>query len=127
MQFEYLTSHSIRILARKASAAPKTSAVPGGEESQPLETVIVTATRRAENVQDIAMAVQVLTADTLAGLNAKTFDDFLRYLPGVTAQGVGPGQNNIYIRGLSTPGSMLLQSSGTFGATPAVAVYLDEQ
>jgi outer membrane receptor protein involved in Fe transport len=127
LQFEYLTPHSVRIMRRKADALPKTSAFPGPDERQTLEPVIVTATRRAENVQDIAMAVQVLTADTLADLNATTFDDFLRYLPGVTAQGVGPGQNNIYIRGLSTPGGALLQSSGTFGASPGVAVYLDDQ
>jgi iron complex outermembrane recepter protein len=126
LQFEYLTQHSIRVFARKSSSGPKTPASVR-EEPPPLESLLVTASRRTENVQDIPMSVQVLTADTLAKLSATTFDDYVRYLPGVTAQGVGPGQNNIYIRGLSTPGSTSLQSSGTFGATPAVAVYLDEQ
>jgi outer membrane receptor protein involved in Fe transport len=128
LQFEYLTPHSIRILARKASAVPNTPATPIRDESPPLEQLLVTASRRLENVQDVPISVQVLTADTLSNINATTFDDYVRYLPGVTAQGVGPSQNNIYIRGLSTPGgSTFLQGSGTVGATPAVAVYLDEQ
>jgi iron complex outermembrane recepter protein len=128
LQFEYLTPRTIRILVRKTRPIPATtSATPSYEEPLPLEQLLVTASRRMENVQDVPMSVQVLSADTLAKINATTFEDYVRYLPGVNAQGVGPGQNNIHIRGLSTPGAAFLQSSGTFGATPAVAVYLDEQ
>ena len=64
--------------------------------------MIVTANRREENLQDVPITIQVLTGETLAKLNATTFDDFVKYLPGVTAHGVGPGQNNIYVRGLGT-------------------------
>jgi iron complex outermembrane recepter protein len=72
------------------------------------------------------MTIQVLTGATLAKLNVTTFDDFVTYLPGVTAHGVGPGQNNIYVRGLAT-GAGGIQSSGVIGSFPNVAVYLDEQ
>ena len=64
--------------------------------------MIVTANRREENLQNVPITIQVLTGETLAKLNATTFDDFVKYLPGVTAHGVGPGQNNIYVRGLGT-------------------------
>jgi iron complex outermembrane recepter protein len=127
LRFQYLNAHSIGIVPEKAHAHSSSAAVHTGDETRPLEQVIVTASRRAENVQDLPMSVQVLTADTLASLNAATFDDYVRYLPGVTSQGVGPGQNNIYVRGLSTPGPAFLQASGTLGAFPSVAVYLDEQ
>jgi iron complex outermembrane recepter protein len=70
--------------------------------------------------------MQVLTGEALARLNATTFDDFAKYLPGVTAHGVGPGQNNIYMRGLGTATSGI-QGSGFIGTFPNVAVYLDEQ
>ena len=50
----------------------------------------------------------------------------MKYLPGVTAHGVGPGQNNIYVRGLATAVSGI-QGSGFMAAFPNVAVYLDEQ
>ena len=63
--------------------------------------MIVTANRREENLQNVPITIQVLTGETLAKLNATTFDDFVNYLPGVTAHGVGPGQNNIYVRGLA--------------------------
>ena len=64
--------------------------------------MIVTANRREENLQNVPITIQVLTGETLAKLNATTFDDFVKYLPAVTAHGVGPGQNNIYVRGLAT-------------------------
>ncbi len=91
-----------------------------------LEEVIVTANRREENLQNVPITIQALTGDTLAKLNVTTFDDYVKFLPNVTAQGLGPGQNNIYMRGLST-GVTGLQGSGVVGPFPNVAVYLDDQ
>jgi iron complex outermembrane receptor protein len=124
LQFKYLTPRSVRILS--AAVAPpqeNTTTLPTGDK---LQEVIVTANRREENLQKVPMAVQVLTGDTLTRLNAKSFDDFVKYLPGVTAHGVGPGQNSIYMRGLATAG-FGIQGSGFSGGYPNVAVYLDEQ
>ena len=124
LKFEYLTPRSIRILA--AVVAPPrepTTKIPAGDE---LQEVIVTANRREENLQNVPITIQVLTGETLAKLNATTFDDFVKYLPGVTAHGVGPGQNNIYVRGLGTAVAGI-QGSGFSGIFPNVAVYLDEQ
>jgi len=59
------------------------------------------STVREENVQNVPATVQVLTEATLARLNVTTFADFVTYLPGVTTHGVGPGQGNIYVRGLA--------------------------
>ena len=89
--------------------------------------MIVTANRREENLQDVPITIQVLTGDTLAKLNATTFDDFVNYLPGVTAHGVGPGQNNIYMRGLATGRIGRSRARVSSVAFPNVAVYLDEQ
>jgi iron complex outermembrane receptor protein len=72
------------------------------------------------------MTLQVLTGATLEQLQIENFDDLLSYLPGVTAHGVGPGQNTIYIRGLAT-GEPGLQGSAFAGSFPNVAIYLDEQ
>jgi iron complex outermembrane recepter protein len=124
IKFEYLTPRSIHILAA-AVALPRvtTTTTLSGDE---LQEVIVTANRREENLQKVPMMIQVLTGETLAGLNATTFDDFVKYLPAVTAHGVGPGQNNIYVRGLGTAASGI-QGAGTLGIYPNVAIYLDEQ
>jgi iron complex outermembrane recepter protein len=123
LRFEHLTPRSIHILAAAAVPLAITTGAPGGEE---VHEVIVTANRREENLQDVPITIQVLTGEALARLNATTFDDFVTNLPGVTAHGVGPGQNNIYIRGLATTQGGI-QSSGILGPFPNVAVYLDDQ
>jgi iron complex outermembrane recepter protein len=120
LRFEHLTERTVRILESIAPAAVPSS------QGEPLPTVIVTANRREESLQEVPIAIQVLTAATLQNLNATTFDDYVNYLPGVTAHGVGPAQNNIYIRGLAT-GDSANQASGFGGSFPNVAIYLDEQ
>jgi iron complex outermembrane recepter protein len=123
LRFEYLTPHSIRILA---SATPPRQRMINGPVPDELQEVMVTANRREEDLQDVPIAIQVLTGDTLAKLNATTFDDFVSYLPAVTAHGVGPGQNNLYVRGLGTAATGV-EGGADIGGFPNVAVYLDEQ
>ena len=86
----------------------------------------MTAQRRTENLQNVPITIQALTADTLVKLNATTFDDFVKYLPNVTAATNGPGQGNIYMRGLGTTSSSN-QSAGALTSFPNVAIYLDDQ
>src|SRR6056300_700348 len=97
-----------------------------GVFAQQLEEVVVTATKRAESTQDIAVSVTALTGDTLEQFGISNFEDYLIQLPGVTAGGSGPGQNTIYIRGIAstTPN---LTTAGVAGLAPNVALYLDEQ
>src|SRR2546430_12549160 len=91
-----------------------------------LQEVIVTAERRAESIQDVPITSQALTSETLTQLNVRTFDDFVKYLPNVTAGSIGPGQSNIFIRGLATSIGGL-QGVGATGSFPNVATYLDDQ
>ena len=90
------------------------------------DEIIVTATKRAESAQDVAVTVNALGEDTLEELGVNVFNDYLVQLPGVTAGGAGPGQNTIYIRGVAstTPN---LTTAGVAGLAPNVAFYLDEQ
>ena len=105
-----------------AADTSASSAAAGGE----LQEVIVTAQRRSERMQDVPIAMQALTAENLQQLNIKTFDDYIKYVPNVTAASNGPGQNEIFMRGLSA-GSQASQGSGSTGLWPNVAVYLDNQ
>jgi iron complex outermembrane recepter protein len=91
-----------------------------------LEEVVVTATKRAESAQDIPVTVQALGGETLNELNVNNFDDYIRFLPNVTSGGRGPGQSEIYIRGMSID-AVNVMLSGAQGTTPNVALYLDEQ
>src|SRR6267142_907952 len=116
-----LSAHAAHAVyaAEPASGTPAESA--GG-----LQEAIVTANRRAENLQNVPITIQALTSETLVQLNATTFDDYVKFLPNVTAATNGPGQGQIYMRGLATTEDGL-QSSGATGSFPNVAVYLDEQ
>jgi iron complex outermembrane receptor protein len=91
-----------------------------------IQEITVTAQRRTENMQNVPITIQALTAETLSQLNVQTFDDFIKYLPNVTAANTGPGQSSIFMRGLSTT-PVGVQGSGSVGGFPSVAVYLDEQ
>lgn len=88
--------------------------------------IIVTATKRSESLQDVAVAVNALGSEELDNLGVDTFADYLDQLPSVTAGGSGPGQSTIYIRGLAstTPN---LTTAGVAGLAPNFAMYLDEQ
>jgi len=94
--------------------------------SNELEEVVVTATRRNENLQNVPIAITALTSTTLSELNVQTLEDFVRYLPNVSTAGVAPGQDEVYMRGLATThqGSQVVGGTGAF---PNVAVYLDDQ
>ena len=109
-----------------AAVATMVAGYATGQESRPIEEVVVTATKRAVPMQDIPVAVQALTSDTIDDFGIANFEDYLIQLPGVTAGGSGPGQNTIYIRGLAstTPN---LTTAGVAGLAPNVALYLDEQ
>jgi iron complex outermembrane receptor protein len=91
-----------------------------------LEEIVVTATRRSENLQNVPIAITALTGTTLNELNVQTLEDFAKYLPNVSTAGEGPGQNELYMRGLSTThqGTQVVGGTGVF---PNVAVYLDDQ
>ena len=80
--------------------------------------IVVTAQRRSESSQDVPIALQALTGETLKQLNVTTFEDYVKYLPNVTFAGGGPGQNNIYMRGLATS-TNAIQGSTSLGNTAA--------
>src|SRR4030081_1388545 len=94
--------------------------------SDQIQEITVTAQRRSENIQNVPIAIQALTAETLKQLNLSTFDDLIKYLPNVTAPTVGPGQAQIFMRGLSA-GSNGTQSGGSISGFTNVAIYLDDQ
>ncbi|MDP9064771.1 MAG: TonB-dependent receptor [Pseudomonadota bacterium] len=111
-----------------SSAAGAVHAAPAADtgESEGIQEITVTAQRRTENMQDVPISIQALTAETLTQLNVTTFDDFVKFVPNVTTASSGPGQSSIFMRGLSV-GITGQQGTGTTGPIPNVAVYLDEQ
>ena len=91
-----------------------------------IEEIVVTAQRRQESIQNVPITIQAITGAQLDQLSITTFDDAIKYLPNVTIGTNGPGQSEIFMRGLSA-GVAGSQSTATFASFPNVAVYLDDQ
>lgn len=103
-------------LAQQAAPAAQLAAtdVPQGE-------IIVTATKRAESLQKVPISIQALSTETLTQHNVASFDDYAKLLPSVSYQSFGPGQTQLYFRGIATGGDGL-QS----GPLPTAGLYIDE-
>jgi outer membrane receptor protein involved in Fe transport len=70
--------------------------------SATLQEVVVTATKRSENLQDIPMAVSTLGAADIEQRGIVDFGDYLPSVPGVALEDRGPGRNKTVIRGISS-------------------------
>src|ERR1700737_749469 len=84
-----------------------------------LETIVVTAQKRQENLQKVPIAVTAITSQTLQDMRFENVGDLSATAPGVTVR-TGPGGTkapNVTIRGI--------YGSGTFASDPGVALYLD--
>jgi outer membrane receptor protein involved in Fe transport len=110
--------------ASAAQSASDTSASGAGLDT--LAEITVTAQRREQSIQDVPISMQAFTAETLQELNITTFDDYIKDLPNVSSASNGPGQNEVFMRGLSA-GSQASQGSASTGLWPNVAIYLDNQ
>ncbi len=86
--------------------------------TQVLEEIVVTATKRAQSLQDVPVAVSALRAEDIAVRGLTQYADFLSAVPGVNFQDAGPGQSQIRIRGI-------VASEGG-GGPASVATYFGE-
>ncbi len=116
----------IRVAKPQDRPAKKIPAVKGDVPPEPgkpredmvLETVIVTAEKRPENLQNVPMTVDTISGQQLASYGETHLTDFAASSPGLTVNsGNGtPGSVNLIIRGVST---------GDGGNSPTVATYID--
>src|SRR6202522_893730 len=100
--------------------------VADASDADAIQEITVTAQRRSESLENVPITIQAVTGDQLKQLNVTTFDDLIRYTPNVTYSGNGPGQGNIFMRGLSSGGTGN-QGFSITAPFPNVALYLDDQ
>jgi iron complex outermembrane recepter protein len=90
---------------QQAAANPVTGARAGADESESLQTVVVTAEKRAENLQEVAASITAISGDQLQSQHIENLEDLARIVPGLSlAAGGNPGMNTITIRGISSQG-----------------------
>lgn len=87
-----------------AQAAPDAGDVPSRVGPQDSETaeIVVTANRRAQNLQDVAMSVSALGPEEMSRLDVQSGADIVRLTPGVFLSNAAAGQSLQYsIRGVT--------------------------
>jgi len=87
-----------------------------------LEKMIVTATRRESDVQDVGFSVNVQSEEELQRLNTANIEELANNVAGLSIQNLGPGQSVVNIRGVSS-GQIVRDQPGV---KEQVGVYLDE-
>ncbi|HEY0314533.1 MAG TPA: TonB-dependent receptor [Allosphingosinicella sp.] len=105
---------------------PASGAADTSDKAQPAadtgDEIIVTATKREENLQNVPMSIQALSTRRLEEANVSNFNDYTKLTPSVSFQTATPGSANVYIRGVASGGD-----GNHSGSLPSVGVYLDEQ
>lgn len=103
-----------------AQAAPSPPAAAPAEQNE--NDIVVTATRRAENLQDVPLAITALSTQTLDQQQVTGFDGYARLVPSLSYRSSGPGFSNVYFRGVASG-----ENSNHSASLPSVGTYLDEQ
>jgi iron complex outermembrane recepter protein len=93
-----------------------------GDSAPSLETITVTAQKRTENLQDVPISMNVISAQQLDELQVNDFEDYAKLLPSVSISPNGPGFGQVYMRGVASGGD-----GNHSGPLPSVGIYLDEQ
>ncbi|HET9459586.1 MAG TPA: TonB-dependent receptor [Sphingomicrobium sp.] len=100
---------------------PQVQQAQDGQQPESTE-IVVTAQKREENLQDVALSIIALGNRRLDQLNITSFEDYAQQLPSVSFNTSQSGGFVIYMRGVATGGD-----GNHSGSLPSVGVYLDEQ
>jgi iron complex outermembrane receptor protein len=92
------------------------------QDSNAIEQIIVTATKRDATIQDIPFSINAQTQADIQKSGAVTLEDLSRSVAGLSIQNLGPGQSQVSIRGVSA-GQVVRDQPGV---KEQVGVYLDE-
>jgi outer membrane receptor protein involved in Fe transport len=98
-----------------ALAAPAFAADAGAKPATTVQEVIVTAEKKPEAVKDVPMSITALPQDQLEKVQAASFLDYVKLVPGLNLETNGPGETRLTLRGLNAG-----------GVASTVAVYVDE-
>lgn len=119
---DYLRSAQVPSSPTTGQPVPQASPAAMGQSDdtshEALVEIIVTATKRAENLNKIPISIAALSPEAMAESGVKSFRDVAALVPGIEFDSVtswGPNLNNIAIRGVNS----------TIG-TSTTGIYLDD-
>ena len=117
-QNQFLLS-GVAVMAMLASAAPAMAEAEGTASGDATDNkeIIVTAQKRAQNLQDVPISMEVVSGQRLADFNSNDIKSVMNYAPNVFVQSTA-GNDVIYIRGFGSP-------PANFAFDQSVSLYVD--
>lgn len=91
-------------------------------QTNALEEIIVTATKRATAIQDVPFSINAQTQRDIERAGATNLEEISRNVAGLSIQNLGPGQSQVAIRGVSA-GQIVRDQPGV---KEQVGIYVDE-
>jgi len=110
-----LTKHNFKHCSKSILAAAIGLAVASTASAQ-IEEVLVTASKRVENLQEVPMSISAIQGDTIERIGATDFTDIATSVPSLSLRSSGPGRTKLNIRGISA----------ATGVASTVSFYVDE-
>jgi iron complex outermembrane recepter protein len=120
----FLASTALLPTMAAAQDAPATEqpARPAAQREVEGDEIVVTATKRVENLQDVPIAITAFGTKTLEDNQVDSFDDYAKMVPSLSFKSAGPGSANVYFRGVASG-----ENANHSASLPSVGTYLDEQ
>jgi outer membrane receptor protein involved in Fe transport len=100
-------------LGLAAAHAQEAATPPAAQASDDFQEIVVTATRRSENLSKVPISITAITKEDLDLKGVKDIQDVARFTPGISVD--RSGTSNISIRGIASSGG-----AGTTG------IYIDD-
>jgi len=115
------TAASLLALAAASPAVAQDEPAPARAQDDEQE-VVVTATLRAQNLQDIPFSINAQTEEDIRRSGATNIEELSRNVAGLQIQNLGPGQSQVAVRGVAA-GQIVRDQPGV---KEQVGVYLDD-
>jgi outer membrane receptor protein involved in Fe transport len=120
---------------RSGPALAAASAATDASSDSSLTEIVVTARKRAENLQDVPLSIDVFTSKDLQNMAISQFEDYATMTPSISFVSAGPGTQTFVMRGVSdgsnsnyanTASTLFLlddMSMNYYGTTPDLHLY----
>ena len=102
-------------MAQNTEAGPQTAPQPSAETDRERDVVVITANKREETVQDIAVAVTAITSELRDEIGLTTVQDYTNFAPGLS---YSTSNDRLGMRGVT-------RTSNNFGIRSGISNYVD--
>ena len=119
----------LALLAGAGSAviAPVITHADSSSDGGALDEVVVTATRRQENILDVPYSISAISGDTLEQSHVQSLSDLSHLIAGLSFVDQGPTSRSFFVlRGINADSTSESPVLGSAGTVPPVSTYIGE-